>query len=232
MKPRLRRLILTGEGEVFSRKNMEQSVENITGLLANVGYAFANVNPIPQIDRENLTVDINYYVDPGKRVYIRRIMFVGNTGTKDEVLRREMRQMEGAWFSQSQIDRSKIRLQRQPFFDQVEVETPPVPGTDDQVDVIINVVERPAGSFSLGLGYSQVQGLIYSASIQQDNFLGSGKRVGAAVSASDIVKSINLSYDNPYWTDDGRQPGFLRALLGVRPCRRPTSRTSPPPRAP
>jgi outer membrane protein insertion porin family len=204
----LRQLIITQEGEVFSRKNMESSVENITTLLSNVGYAFANVNPIPQIDREDLTVDINYYVDPGKRVYIRRILFVGNTGTKDEVLRREMRQMEGAWFSQGLIDRSKVRMQRQTFFESVEIETPPVPGTDDQVDVIVSVVERPAGSFSVGLGYSEIQGLIYSLSIQQDNFLGSGKRVGAAISSSDIISNINFSYENPYWTEDGVSRGF------------------------
>jgi len=204
----LRRLIMTDEGEVFSRKEMEQSVDNITALLSNIGYAFANVNPIPQIDRENLTVDINYYVDPGKRVYIRRILFVGNAGTKDEVLRREMRQMEGAWFSQAAIDRSKVRLQRLTYFDTVEIETPPVAGTDDQVDVVVSVTERPAGSFSVGLGFSEVQGLIYSLSIQQDNFLGSGKRVGAAVSSSDIISNFNFSYDNPYWTDDGVSRGF------------------------
>ena len=204
----LRRLVVTKEGDVFSRKNMEQSVDNITALLANVGYAFANVNPIPQIDRENLTVDLNYYVDPGKRVYIHRIKFVGNAGTKDEVLRREMRQMEGAWFSQAAIDRSKIRLQRLSYFDTVEIETPPVPGTDDQVDVVVTVKERPAGSFSVGLGYSGLQGLIYTLSVQQDNFLGSGKRVGAAVSSSDIISNINLSYENPYWTVDGVSRGF------------------------
>jgi outer membrane protein insertion porin family len=204
----IRRLIQTNEGEVFSRRLMEQSVENITALLANIGYAFANVNPIPQIDRENLTVDINYYVDPGKRVYIRRIVFEGNSGTKDEVLRREMRQMEGAWFSQAAIDRSKIRLQRLTYFEMVEIETPPVAGTDDQVDVVVSVVERPAGSFSAGLGFSEVQGLIYSLSVQQDNFLGSGKRVGASVSSSDIISSFNFNYENPYWTDDGVSRGF------------------------
>ncbi len=204
----LRRLIVTQEGAVFSRKNMEQSVENITSLLSNIGYAFANVNPIPQIDRDNLTVDINYYVDPGKRVYIRRIIFEGNIGTKDEVLRREMRQMEGAWFSQAAIDRSKVRLQRLTYFDTVELETPPVPGTDDQVDVVVSVVERPAGSFSVGLGYSEIQGIIYSLSVQQDNFLGSGNRVGAAISSSDIISSFNFTYENPYWTDEGVSRGF------------------------
>jgi len=204
----LRRLIVTRPDEVFSRKKMEQGVENISAILANVGYAFANVNPIPQIDRENLTVDLNYYVDPGKRVYIRRVTFVGNDSSKDEVMRREMRQFEGAWFSQAAIDRSKIRMQRLTYFESVEVETPPVPGTDDQVDVIVNIEERAAGSFSIGLGFSEIQGLIYSLSIQQDNFLGSGKRVGMAFSSSSIIKSINLSYENPYWTPDGVSRGF------------------------
>jgi len=204
----LRRLIMTQENDVFSRKQMEQSVENITALLANVGYAFANVNPIPQIDRENRLVTINFFVDPGKRVYVRQITFVGNTGTKDEVLRREMRQFEGGWFSQAAIDRSKIRMQRLTYFDSVNIETPAVPGTDDQIDVVVTVVERAAGSFSVGLGFSQVQGLIASLSIQQDNFLGSGKRVGLSMSYSKIVKSFAVSYDNPYWTEDGVSRGF------------------------
>lgn len=204
----LRRLILTQENDVFSRKKMEQSVENITALLANIGYAFANVNPIPQIDRENRLVTINYFVDPGKRVYVRQITFVGNSGTKDEVLRREMRQFEGGWFSQAAIDRSKIRLQRLTYFESVNIETPAVPGTDDQIDVIVTITERAAGSFSIGLGFSQVQGLIASLSIQQDNFLGSGKRVGLSLSRSSIVKSFSVSYENPYWTEDGVSRGF------------------------
>ncbi len=203
-----RRLIMTQENDVFSRKKMEQSVKNITALLANIGYAFANVNPIPQIDRENRLVTINYFIDPGKRVYVRQITFVGNTGTKDEVLRREMRQFEGGWFSQASIDRSKIRLQRMTYFESVNIETPAVPGTDDQIDVVVTVKERAAGSFSVGLGFSQVQGLIASLSIQQDNFLGSGKRVGLALSRSSIVTSFNLSYNNPYWTEDGVSRGF------------------------
>jgi outer membrane protein insertion porin family len=204
----LRRLIVTQSGEIFSRKKVEQSVDNITGILANIGYAFANVNPITDVDRDNRLVSLNYFVDPGKRVYIRRIEFVGNSKSKDEVLRREMRQMEGAWFSQNAIDRSKVRMQRLTYFETVEIETPAVPGTDDQVDVIVSVKERPAGSFTVGLGFSQVQGLIASLSIQQDNFLGSGKRLGLGISHSSIISSINLSYDNPYWTDDGVSRGF------------------------
>ena len=204
----VRRLIMTQDNDIFSRKKMEQSVENITAILANIGYAFANVNPIPQIDRDNRLVTINYFVDPGKRVYVRQITFVGNGGTKDEVLRREMRQFEGGWFSQSAIDRSKIRLQRLTYFESVNIETPAVPGTDDQIDVIVSVVERAAGSFSVGLGYSQIQGLIASLSIQQDNFLGSGKRVGLSLSRSSIISSLAISYDNPYWTEDGVSRGF------------------------
>jgi outer membrane protein insertion porin family len=204
----LRRLIVAQPGEIFSRKKVEQSVENITSVLSNIGYAFANVNPITDVDRDNRLVSINFFVDPGKRVYINRIQFVGNNKTKDEVLRREMRQMEGAWFSQSAIDRSKVRMQRLSFFETVEIETPAVPGTDDQVDVIVTVVERPAGSFTVGLGYSQVQSLIFSLSIQQENFIGSGKRLGLGISHSSIISSLNLSYDNPYWTDDGVSRGF------------------------
>ncbi|MCW8925654.1 MAG: outer membrane protein assembly factor BamA [Xanthomonadales bacterium] len=204
----LRRLIMTAENDIFSRKKMEQSVENITALLSNIGYAFANVNPIPQIDRENRLVTINYFVDPGKRVYVRQITFIGNSGTKDEVLRREMRQFEGAWFSQAAIDRSKIRLQRLTYFESVNIETPAVPGTDDQIDVEVTVEERAAGSFSIGLGYSQIQGLIASLSVQQDNFLGSGKRVGLSLSHSSIIDSFSVSYENPYWTEDGVSRGF------------------------
>jgi outer membrane protein insertion porin family len=158
--------------------------------------------------RENRLVTINYFVDPGKRVYVRQITFVGNSGNKDEVLRREMRQFEGGWFSQAAIDRSKIRLQRLTYFESVNIETPAVPGTDDQIDVIVTITERAAGSFSVGLGYSQIQGLIASLSIQQDNFLGSGKRVGISLSHSSIVSSFSVSYENPYLTEDGVSRGF------------------------
>jgi len=204
----LQRLIVIQPNEIFSRKKVEQSVKNITAVLSNIGYAFANVNPITDVDRTGRLVSINFFVDPGKRVYVRQVQFKGNSKSKDEVLRREMRQMEGAWFSQAAIDRSKVRMQRLTYFSKVDVETPAVPGTDDQVDVIVTVEERPAGSFTVGLGYSQVQGLIASMSIQQDNFIGSGKRLGLGISYSKIVKSISVSYDNPYWTDDGVSRGF------------------------
>lgn len=204
----LRRLVLTRAGGIFSRGQMEASIENMTALLANVGYAFANINPVPTVNREDRTVNLTYVVEPGKRVYVRRISFQGNTKTKDEVLRREMRQFEGSWFSQAAVDRSRIRLQRLGYFEDVNIETPEVPGSDDQVDVVVSVTERPSGSFSVGLGFSQVQGLIATLSLQQDNFLGSGKSIGLQVSRSDILTQIGINYNNPYWLDSGVSRGF------------------------
>lgn len=204
----LRRLIMVEPGDTFSRKQVEQSVDNITAILSNIGYAFANVNPVPRIDRDTLETELNFFIDPGKRVYVRRVEFRGNAQTKDEVLRREMRQFEGAWFSQSAIDRSRVRLERLGYFDNVNIETPAVEGTEDQVDIIISVDEQPSGSFQVGFGYSQVQGLIASISVQQDNFLGSGRRVGFSVSHSDIYTQASVNYTNPYYTDNGVSRGF------------------------
>ena len=204
----LRRLVAIEEGELFSRRLVEQTADSISSLLANLGYAFANVNPVPDIDEEAREVSINFFIDPGKRVYVRRVEFEGNTRTADEVLRREMRQFEGAWFSQAAIDRSKNRLQRLPYFESVDIETPRVEGSDDQIDVVVNVEERNSGQFSIGLGYSQVQGLITSLSISQENFLGTGKRVSASVSNSSILKRFSLSYNDPYFTDDGVSLGY------------------------
>ncbi|MGB0513592.1 MAG: outer membrane protein assembly factor BamA, partial [Wenzhouxiangellaceae bacterium] len=205
----LRRFVRVQPGETFSRKKIEDTVDTITSLLANFGYAFANVNPVPRIDRESRTVDITFFVDPGKRVYVRRVEFRGNTRSKDEVLRREMRQFEGAWFSQAAVDRSRLRMQRLGYFENVNVETPAVEGTEDQVDIIVSVEERTTGSFQIGLGFSQLQGLIASISIQQENFLGSGRTIGLGISRSSINSSLNISYTNPYWTDDGVALGYF-----------------------
>ncbi|MEM7054224.1 MAG: outer membrane protein assembly factor BamA, partial [Pseudomonadota bacterium] len=205
----IRRLIAVDENETFSRREIEQSVENITGILANFGYAFANVNPVPRVDRENNSVSLNFFVEPGKRVFVRRVEFQGNLSSKDEVLRREMRQFEGAWFSQAAVDSTLLRLQRLGYFENVNIETPAVEGTEDQIDVIVSVEERASGNFQIGLGYSQLQGLILSASVQQENFLGSGRTVGFGVSRSDIQRSVNISYNNPFWTDDGISRGFF-----------------------
>src|SRR5690606_33129767 len=129
----MERLVLVRPGMTFSRRLLEITADNMMALLGNIGYAFANVTPVPEVDREGRTVKINFFVEPGKRVQVRQVQFKGNTRTADEVLRREMRQFEGSWYSQAAIDRSKIRLNRLGFFSDVEIEPPAVPGTDDQV---------------------------------------------------------------------------------------------------
>jgi outer membrane protein insertion porin family len=201
-------LVLAQQGETFSRRLLELTSESVTAVLSNVGYAFANVTPIPDVNREKRTVDINFFVEPGKRVYVRRIVYKGNTRTSDEVIRREMRQFEGAWYSQAAIDRSKVRLQRLGFFEDIEVETPAVPGSEDQVDVVFNMKERSSGSFVFGLGYSQLSGLITSVSVVQNNFFGTGNRIGFTVQNNDFVKRIDFSYLDPYFTDDGISLGY------------------------
>ena len=205
----LRRLVQVNAGDVFSRRDLEQSMENITALLSNIGYAFANVNPVPRVDRATREVDLTFFIEPGKRVYVRRINFSGNTQTKDEVLRREMRQFEGAWFSQLSLDRSRQRLQRLGFFENINFETVPVEGSEDQVDITVSVEEQPSGSFQVGLGYSQFQGIIATIAIEQANFLGTGKGVGFQVQRSGIVTQAGINYTNPYFTDDGVSAGFF-----------------------
>ncbi|MCW8944010.1 MAG: outer membrane protein assembly factor BamA [Sedimenticola sp.] len=195
-------------GEVFSRKQVIGSAERINTLLGNNGYAFANVNSIPDIDEEKKQVVITYFVDPGKRVYVRRVNMKGNSATRDEVLRREMRQMESGWYSAEQVTRSRERLQRLGFFDDVNVETPPVPGSTDQVDVNISVTEKPMGNFMAGLGFSQSDGVIFSTSLTQKNFLGTGKQVSLAFDNSSSNTHYRLGYVNPYYTVDGISRGF------------------------
>ncbi len=196
------------KGMTFSRKLVTESSKGITERLGDEGYAFANVNAVPDIRNEEKTVAITYFIDPGKRTYVRRISFFGNTRTRDEVLRREMRQLEGAWISTSKINRSKVRLQRLGYFESVNVETPAVPGTTDQVDVNFTVVERASGNLLLGLGFSQSQGVIFNSQVTQDNFLGSGKRLDFAFNNSEVNRTYRLGYLNPYWTVDGVSRGF------------------------
>jgi len=200
--------VTTRKGMVFSHKAMTETAKNLTERLGDEGYAFANVNPIPKADEKTKTVAITYYVDPGQRVYVRRISFYGNSKTRDEVLRREMRQMEGGWISTSQVERSKVRLQRLGFFEEVNVETPAVAGSTDQVDVNFAVKERPSGNLLLGLGYSQSQGIIFNTNVTQDNFLGSGKSISFAFNNSEVNQIFRLGYANPYWTIDGVSRGF------------------------
>jgi outer membrane protein insertion porin family len=205
---RVERMVLVRKGQIFSRRLLEMTSDGITATLGNIGYAFAQVNPIPTIDRDKRTVGINFQVVPGPRVNVRRIEFKGNSRTADEVLRREMRQFEGAWYSQAAIDRSKIRLQRLGYFETVDVQTQPVPGTRDQVDVIYNVKETTSGSFVFGLGYSQLSGITTSVQLSQNNFLGGGNRVSVEASRSDYLSRYSFSFTNPYFTDDGVSLGY------------------------
>ena len=202
------KLVIVKKDQIFSRVLLEMTADSITATLGNIGHAFAAVNPIPTVDRENRTVAINLQVVPGPRVNVRRIVFKGNTRTADEVLRREMRQFEGAWYSQAAIDRSKIRLQRLGFFEDINIETPEVAGSPDQVDVHVSITERTSGSFIFGLGYSQLSGLITSVSVVQNNFFGSGNRIGFTVQNNRFVKRMDFSYFDPYFTDDGVSVGY------------------------
>ena len=201
-------LISVHRGSLFSRKELTESSERLTNRLGNDGYAFANVNAIPDINEEDKTVAMTFFVDPGKRVYVRRVNFSGNTRTRDEVLRREMRQQEGGWISTPQVERGKIRLQRLGYFKEVNVETPAVPGSADRVDVNYTVEEKPFGNFLAGIGFSQSQGLIFQTSITQDNFLGSGKRIQFAFNNSKVNRRFAVGYLNPYYTVDGISRGF------------------------
>jgi outer membrane protein insertion porin family len=202
------KLVEIRQGAEFSRKLVTQTSSRIAERLGDDGYAFANVNAIPDIQDKTKTVNLTFFVDPGKRVYVRRIAFKGNARTADEVMRREMRQMESAAISTSKIKRSQQRLERLGFFEEVNVETPAVAGTTDEVDVNFSVKERPSGNLMAGIGYAQTQGLIFNASISQENFLGTGKRVQFVFNNSKVLQTYLFSYTNPYWTPDGVSRGF------------------------
>ncbi len=201
-------LIKIKAGDVFSRKQVTEATKRITDRLANDGYAFANVNAIPDVDKDKSQVSFTFFVDPGRRVYVRRINFSGNVATRDEVLRREMRQLEGAWYNAAKIERSRVRLQRLGFFDDVNVETPAVPGVADQVDVNVSVKERPTGNLLLGVGYSDTDGLLLNASVSQNNLFGTGKQLSVSFDNSRSTTNFNINYVNPYYTKDGISRGF------------------------
>lgn len=204
----LRRFILVGKGQTFSQQLVTATEDYITRRLGNEGYNFAEVTGIPELNEEEKTVSLKFFVDPGKRTYVRRISFKGNTRTADDVLRREMRQMESAPASASAIEQSRVRLQRLGFFSKAEVETPAVPGHDDLIDVEFSVEEQTSGSIGASLGFAQQAGLILSLNLQQNNFLGTGKRVGINLSSSQFQDLYNFSYTNPYFTEDGVSRGF------------------------
>lgn len=204
----VRALIISSPGQVFSREYMTASEERIERVLGNAGYTFASATGQPVVDESGDSVTIRFFVDAGQRAYVRRITFRGNTVTHDEVLRREMRQMEGGWASTAAIDHSKVRLERLGFFKDVSVETPPVPGTEDQIDVNFSVEEQPSGAISASLGYAGDIGLIIGASYQENNVFGTGNSINIGINRSNFQKSFNFSFLDPYYTLDGVSRGY------------------------
>ena len=199
----LLKLIEVKEGDVFSRRKVIDSTKLLSDRLAENGYAFANVNMVPEIDKESRTLAVTFFVDPGRRIYVRRVNVAGNIKTQDKVIRRELRQLEGDWLSTKHVARSKTRLDRLSFFGDVNVETVRVIGAPDQVDLNYTVVEKPTGSLQAGLGYSDTQGAVVNFSVTQDNFLGTGQRMGITIDNSDVTKQFSFNFTNPYYTEDG-----------------------------
>ncbi|MDE2309588.1 MAG: outer membrane protein assembly factor BamA [Betaproteobacteria bacterium] len=204
----MRKLITVKPGDTFSRKELTASTTRIGDRLADDGYAFANINALPELDKEKHQVAFTFMADPGRRVYVRRINISGNTKTRDVVIRREFRQMEGAWFSASKAKKSKQKVDRLDFFSEVNMETPPVQGTNDQLDVNLAVKEKATGDFSVGAGISSGEGLVLTGSITERNLFGSGNYLSTQINTSKINKVYSVSYTNPYYTDDGMSRGF------------------------
>lgn len=200
---KLSKLISVASGDIFSRRKIIDSTKRLNDILAENGYAFANVNMVPDVDKESRTIALTFFVDPGRRIYVRRINITGNSKTQDKVVRRELRQLEGDWLSTKHVARSKTRLDRLGFFGDVTVQTVRVPGTADQVDLNYHVVEKPTGSLQAGLGYSDTQGPTVNLSVTQDNFLGTGQRVGINFDNSSVTTQYSFNLTNPYFTEDG-----------------------------
>ena len=204
----LTKLIEIKPGDVFARDKLTSSTKKIGDRLGNEGYAFANVNAVPEVNKEKSQVAFTLYIDPGRRVYVNRVNVGGNTKTRDEVVRREVRQMEGGWYNGEKINLSRDRLNRLGYFNEVNIETPAVPGTTDQVDVNINLTEKATGNILLGAGYSSSEGLVLSGSVSQNNVFGTGNTVAVQVNTGSVNKVYSLSYTNPYFTLDGVSLGY------------------------
>lgn len=204
----LKNLIMVKPGEVFSREKLTESSRKISDRLGNEGYAFANVNAVPELDKEKHQVAFTLFVDPGRRVYINRVNVAGNSKTRDEVVRREVRQMEGGWYNAEKINLSRDRLNRLGFFNEVNVETPAVPGATDQVDVNISVAEKATGNILLGAGFSSSEGLVLSGSVNQSNVFGTGNRLAVQINSGSVNTVYSLSFTNPYYTLDGVSLGY------------------------
>lgn len=207
-EPELKKLVSLKMGEVFARDRVTESTKAITDRLGNDGYAFANVNAVPELDHARNEVAFTLFVDPGRRVYVNRVNVAGNAKTRDEVVRREVRQMEGAYYNADKINLSRDRLNRLGYFSNVNLETPGVPGTTDQVDLNVSVEERSTGNIQLGAGFSSSEGFVLSGSVSQSNVFGTGNRVSAQINSGSVNTVYALSFTNPYATIDGVSLGY------------------------
>jgi outer membrane protein insertion porin family len=219
----LMRLVQIRPGDVYSREKLTQSAKAISDRMGSDGYAFANVNAVPEVDRENKTAAFTFYIDPGRRVYIRKVNISGNARTRDEVIRREIRQMEDGWYDATRIDRSKVRITRLQYFEDVNLETPSVPGSPDQVDMNITVTEKATGNLLIGVGYSSADGVVLSGSVSQNNVFGTGNSLTANVNTSKVNKQVALTYVEPYWTADGVSRSMELYVRNVNPSSLPVA---------
>jgi outer membrane protein insertion porin family len=199
----LRKLLLIQPGDIFSRKAVTNTQQLMSYRLGADGYAFAKIDPVPTPDNDKKTVSLTFFIEPGNRVYVRHINFENTTAINDETLRREMRQMEGGWLSNSAIERSKERIQRLPYVEKVEFETKPVPGSADLVDVDYNIKEGLPGQFGGGIGYSESQKFSLNGNFVHSNFMGTGDRIALEINAGKYSKSYVISHTDPYTTIDG-----------------------------
>lgn len=204
----LKKLVPLEPGEYFSRQAVTNSTTILGDYYGQFGYAFAKITPIPHIDIAHQEVSMTFLIDPGKKVYVRRITFSGNTKTQDVVLRREMRQEEGGVVNTSNIKASERRLNMLTYFKDVKVTTEPVPGSEDQIDIEVNVTEAASATLTVGAGYSDTDGFLLNASYNQPNFLGTGKNLGVNFNTSEFQRYYNVSYFNPYYTESGIGRGF------------------------
>ncbi len=204
----LQNLIKIKKDDIFNREKITESTKGMNARLGNDGFAFSNVNAIPEINKEEHTASFTFFVDPGRKVYVRRIDIEGNERTRDDVIRREFRQVESGWYAADKIDRSKVRLNRTQFFSDVNIETPAVPGSTDQVDLKVKVMERNTGSIMFGAGLSSSEGLVGSFNVTQANFLGTGDRVSAQINTGSVNKTYSLSVTKPFYTPEGISLGY------------------------
>jgi outer membrane protein insertion porin family len=215
------RLIQVRPGAIYSREKLTASAKAISDRLGSDGYAFANVNAVPEINREARKAAFTFYIDPGRRVYVRKVNISGNAKTRDEVIRREVRQLEDAWYDATRIDRSKVRITRLQYFEDVNLETPSVAGSPDQVDLNFTVTEKATGNLLVGVGYSSADGVVLSGSISQNNVFGTGNALVANISTSKVNKQLAVTYVEPYWTVDGISRSTELYVRSVNPSSLP-----------